>query len=131
MITPTFVTFGVSDVSQSSSASPSSITVSFSSASLSPGMSLSISVMADSTTFSPPSGSAISISNVSWTAGGASGGSGYSGTLSGSVFTEVYRSSPDPSSGSVDLTFRLDPVTAGINSGDHSAMLLWRFESVL
>ena len=131
VVSPAFITLNVSDISQTSSASPSSVTVSFSSASLNPGMSLSISVMADASSFTPPSGSSIPASKVSWTTAGASGGSGYSGALSSASYTEVFRSSSDPSSGSVDITFTLDSVSPGLYAGDHDLNLIWKFESVL
>ena len=93
---------------------------------------LSISVKADSPWFSAPGGgSAIAASKVNWTANGATGGTGYAGTLSDSSYTEVYRSTPDPVSGSVDLTFRLDAPGPGIHAGDHDLTLRWKVESVL
>ena len=128
--TPNFVTFTVADISQSSPAGPSVVTISYSDAALGPGMRLKVSVMADAASFSAPGGVSVPVSKVSWTTGGASGGSGYSGTLSSSTFTEVFCSEPDPLSGNVDLTFQLDPVAAGLLAGDHVATLRWKFESV-
>ena len=127
---PPFVSFNVVNVSQSSTAGPSTVTVDFSNAQLNPGMSLSVSLIAASTTFNPPSGNAIPVSKVTWTTSGAGGGTGYSGTLSGSAYTEVFRSFANPTSGSVDIGFRLDATGSAIRAGDHNLTLRWKFESV-
>lgn len=130
MSLPPFVSFNVANVSQFSTASPSTVMFDFSNAQLNPGMSLSVSLIADNTTFNAPSGNAIPVSKVTWTTSGASGGTGYSGTLSGSAYTEVFRSFANPTSGSVDIGFRLDATGSAIRAGDHNLTLRWKFESV-
>jgi hypothetical protein len=128
---PAFVTFNVVDVGSSSTGSPSSARVSFSSANLTPGHRLRISVMADSADFSPPSsGGTIGSSLVSWTVTGSQGGTGFSGTVSHSSFTQAFESTADPGSGSVDLRFTLSSTGSGIRAGDHTLPLRWQFESV-
>ena len=128
---PTFVTFNVIDVGSASTGSPSSARVSFSSANLTPGYRLRISVMADSADFSPPSsGGTIDSSLVSWTVTGSQGGTGSSGTISYSSFTQVFESGVDPVSGSVDLRFSLSSTGSGIRAGNHGLSLRWQFESV-
>ena len=128
---PAFVSWIVDDISQQTTSTPSTASVTFSNAALNSGMSLSISVKADSPSFTPPGGSAILASKVSWTVSGAIGGTAYAGTLSDSSYTEIYRSTSNPTSGSVNLTFRLDAPGSGILAGDHNLTLRWKVESVL
>jgi hypothetical protein len=129
--TPAFVAFNVIDVGSSSTGSPSSARVSFSSANLTPGHRLRISVMADSADFSPPSsGGTINSSLASWTVTGSQGGTGSSGTVSHSSFSQVFESAVDPVSGSVDLRFTLSATGSGIRAGDHDLPLRWQFESI-
>src|SRR5438132_13791193 len=81
---PSAISFTVNDVSSSSTGTPNPATVSFSNAVLSPLQGLRVSVQADAAAFTPPSGTGIPASKLSWTAVGASGGTGSNGTLSSS-----------------------------------------------
>ena len=69
---PLAVNFQVSDVSRSTSGTPSVTRLSFSSENLN-GKVLRVSVQADAAAFIPPSGPGIPVSNVSWTALGFDG----------------------------------------------------------
>lgn len=129
VITPTFVTFSVSDVSTTTVASPSTATVSFSDGQLDSGRHLRVSVIADSANFTPPTDASIPASKVTWTISGSSGGNGYSGTLSDSTYSTVFDSVVDPVSGSVDIVFRLEGPGSGIRAGDHDLSLRWQFTS--
>ena len=127
---PAFVSWMVDDITQQTTSTPSTTSVTFSNAALDPGRRLSILVKADSASFTPPSGSAIPASKVNWTTSGASGGTGFSGTLSDSSYTEIYRSAPNPTSGGVDVTFLLDAPGSGILAGDHDLTLRWKLEGI-
>lgn len=123
------VSFNVLNVAASSSGSPSA-TVNYSSASLTSGHKLKISVQAAAASFTTSTGSAIPASNASWTVSGASGGSGSSGTLSSSTWTQVYLSNANPSSGSVSLDFSLAAPGGGVKAVMQTLGLQWKFESV-
>jgi hypothetical protein len=127
---PGSVTFWVNDVSASSEGSPGAATVSFESASLNSGRSLRISVRATSSTLTAPSGTPIPVSSITWTVTGVAGGTGSSGTLNSSDFTQVFVSSANPTSGAVELRWTLAQPGSGIRAGNHSLALEWRFESV-
>ena len=55
---------------------------------------LRVSVQADAAAFTPPSGASIPASKVSWTTLGASGGTGWNGTLGSSSYALVFQSDP-------------------------------------
>lgn len=131
IVIPPAVNFSVTDVSRSTPGSPSPTTVSFSNASLSSGKAFRVSVQADASAFTPPSGRAIEATNVSWTILGAAGGTGWGGTLSATSFGLVYQSNPDPSSGHVDLAWALAaPGSAGLRAGTHQLTIRWKLESI-
>jgi hypothetical protein len=120
--------FNVVNIS-ASSAGASAVNVTYSSASLTSGHRLSISVKAGSANFSTSSGSAIPVTDVSWTVSGASAGSGSSGTLSSSSWTLVYLSNTNPTSGSVSLNFSLAAPGSGVFAVTQNLQLEWQFVS--
>jgi hypothetical protein len=126
---PGSLSFQVSDVGSSTAGTPT--TVSYTGAVLVPGRVLRISVKADSAVLTPPSGAAIPVSNISWTASNAQGGVGSAGTLSDTTWGQVFESSPSPIAGGVDLTWTLAAPGAGIRAGTHQLTLRWKFESVV
>jgi hypothetical protein len=125
------VSFWVTDITAPTDGAPDPTTVSFSNASLNGGSSLRISVSADSATFAVPGGgTAIPASALSWIASGAVGGAGSSGTVDSASYTQVYQSDANPSSGSVDLSWQLSALPAGVAAGDHTLTVRYRFESL-
>ena len=130
---PLAVSFPVTDVSRSTSGAPNVTTVSFSNANLNPGKALRVSVQADAAAFTPPSGSSMPASNVSWNNLGASGGLGWNGTLGSSSFALVFQSNPlttPGTSGHVDLSWTLAPPGSGIRAGIHQLTIRWKVESI-
>jgi hypothetical protein len=130
---PLAVSFPVTDVSRSTSGAPNVTTVSFSNANLSPGKALRVSVQADAAAFTPPSGSSMPASNVSWNNLGASGGLGWNGTLGSSSFALVFQSNPltaPGTSGHVDLSWTLAAPGSGIRAGNHQLTIRWKVESI-
>ena len=130
---PVAVSFPVTDVSRSTSGAPNETTVSFSNANLSPGKALRVSVQADAAAFTPPSGSSMPASNVSWNNLGASGGIGWNGTLGPSSFALVFQSNPlttPGTSGHVDLSWTLAAPGSGIHAGNHQLTIRWKVESI-
>lgn len=123
------VNFSVTNISSSSSGSPSA-TVNYSAASLTSGHKLQINVMAGAANFTTSLGTAIPANNVSWTISGASGGSGFSGTLSSSSWTQVYVSNSNPVSGNVSLQLRLAAPGSGTDAVPENLVLRWQFVSV-
>jgi hypothetical protein len=128
---PSAVSFIVSDVSRSTSGAPNPTTIRFSNASLIPGKSLRVSVRADSAGFTPPSGAGIPASNVSWNNLGASGGTGWNGTLESASYTLVFQSDPARISGHVDLGWTLAAPGRGIRAGNHQLAIRWKVESIV
>jgi hypothetical protein len=120
--------FSIVNSSASSAGSPA-VTVNYSSASLTSGHRLVISVKAGSANFSTSSGSAIPATDISWTVAGASGGSGSSGTLSSSSWTQVYLSNTNPTSGSISLNFSLAAPGSGVTAATQNLQLQWQFVS--
>lgn len=128
---PASVTFDVSNITIATQGAPNPVKITFSDASLLSAASLRISVRANAPHFTAPGGNPIPASNVSWTTGRATGGKGFNGTLSSSTFTPVYESKRNPSSGSVDVRWRLAAPGAGVRAGNHSLTLTWKLESVV
>lgn len=128
---PPSVTFWVDNVSVSTTGSPNPTTATFSNADLTTGRALRIGVKAEATNFSPPSGTAIAASKVSWTMSNAQGGAGFNGSLSATSYTQLFQSNTSPTSGGVDLTWKLEPPGPGIRAGNHSLTLRWKLESVV
>jgi hypothetical protein len=127
---PAAVGFAVTDVSRSTSGAPGAARISFSNADLIPGKVLRVSVQAGSAGFTPPSGASIPASNVSWTNLGATGGTGWNGTLSASSYALVFQSNPLSVSGYVDLGWTLAAPGSGIRAGTHQLTIRWKVESI-
>ncbi len=130
---PMAVSFPVIDVSRSTSGAPNVTTVSFSNANLSFGKALRVSVQADAAAFTPPSGSSMPASNVSWNSLAESGGIGSDGALGSSSFALVFQSNPlmEPgTSGSIDLEWTLAAPGSGIRAGNHQLTIRWKVESI-
>jgi hypothetical protein len=127
---PSFVSFSVTDVTRSTTGAPSPSTISFSSANLTTGKALRVSVLAAAAAFTPPSGASIPVSKVSWSLLGANGGTGMSGTLSSSSYELVFQSNPATMSGHVDLAWALAAPGSGIRAGTHQLTIRWKAESI-
>jgi hypothetical protein len=127
---PLAVSFPVTDVSRSTSGTPHVTTISFSNANLGPGKALRVSVQPDAAAFTPPSGSSIPVSTVSWIGLGANGGIGWSGTLSGSFYGLVFQSNPATPSGHIDLEWTMAAPVSGIRAGNHQLTIRWKLESI-
>jgi hypothetical protein len=126
---PSTVAFNVTNVTLNTGGGTSAI--SYTSASLTLTHRLRIRIRADAAQFTPPAGaSTIPAANVSWTTSGASGGTGYSGTLTAASFTRVFLSNPSPTTGSVNVTWTLSAPGASIRAGSHRLTAHWRVESV-
>jgi hypothetical protein len=127
---PSTVSFAVTDVSQRTSGTPNPSTISFSNASLILGRVVRVSVQADAAAFTPPGGPSIPAANVSWNNLGASGGTGWNGTLGSTSYTLVFQSDPARTSGHVDLGWTLAAPVSGLRAGNHQLMIRWKVESI-
>ena len=127
---PSAVSFSVTDVSTSTPGSPNPARISFSNAVLLSGKALRVSVQADAAAFTPPNGSSIPGSNVSWSTVGAAGGTGWNGTLSATSYTLVFQSNPNPTSGHADLAWTLAAPGSGVRAGTHQLTIRWKLESI-
>jgi Carboxypeptidase regulatory-like domain len=103
---PMSVSFAVPNVSASTTGSPSPTTASFSNAVLILTTKVRLSVKADSN-FVPPSGPAIPAALVSWTTSSPVQGVGSNGTLSTTAYGQLFESTPNKTSGSVNVTWTL------------------------
>lgn len=128
---PSAVSFSVTDVSTNTTGSPSPATISFSNANLELGKALRVSVQADASAFTPPTGASIPASHVSWSTLGAAGGTGWNGTLSSTSYTLVFQSDPSPTSGHVDLEWTLAAPGSRIRAGTHQLAIRWKLESIV
>ena len=129
---PAFVSFAVTNVNVSTTGSPNPFTISFTKADHFNKLAFRISVKAVASSFTPPAGPSIPASKVSWSIVSAQNGTGYNGTLSSTAYTIVYQSVPEPSSGSVSLTWSLAaPGASGLRAGNHTLSLTWRLEAVV
>lgn len=126
---PSAVSFSVVNVAASTTGSPNPMRVSFSNVrNFKKSDRLKISVKAETSTFSGPGTVHPSAGSVSWTASG-NGGTGSNGTLDSVSYTQVYLSSANPNSGSVDLHWTLGSIAAaGLRAGAHTITVRWRFE---
>jgi hypothetical protein len=106
------------------------VSVSFQNAKLSAGRALRISVRAKTSHMNGRSRATIPCSKFSWTATGASGGMGFSGTLVDSSYAVVYQSVVNPTAGSVDLSWRLASPGPSLRAEAQTLDLEWRIESV-
>ena len=129
---PAFVSFPVTNAAVSTTGSPNPFTVSFTNADHFGSQAFRISVKAVAANFTPPAGSSIAASKVSWSIVSAQHGTGYNGTISSTAYTIVYQSVPKPNTGSVSLTWSLAaPGATGLRAGNHTLSLTWRLEAVV
>ncbi|MHB1458767.1 MAG: hypothetical protein ACYC0V_17800 [Armatimonadota bacterium] len=121
---PTNIYFAVTDVTQATSGGTT--TISYSNASLVNDHKLLISLQANSDLFTPSAGTAIPVGKVSWTGGTP-------GTLTNTQFRQVYLSGANPTTGSVDITWHLDPLNdlTGLRAGTQTLTATWKVESSL
>jgi hypothetical protein len=127
---PSSVSFNVTNVGVATAGSPTQFRISFLGLVLPLFQKFSIKVRANSANFTPPSGTGIPAANVSWTATGASGGSGVSGTLSSVTYNSVFVGNAVALLGYVDLAWSLAAPGAGIRAGNHTLTLVWKLESI-
>ena len=126
---PASILFNVQSAHASTQAGAS--IVSFQNATLDSGKSLRISVRAQASSMTPPSGSAIPASKISWSVSGVTNGSGSGGTLTALDYIPVYQSAANATSGNVTLHWILAaPGTSGLRAGWHELTLEWRFDSI-
>ena len=130
---PAGVGFNVTNVAVSTSGSPGSTQITWSTAiGFTTSEKLRVSVQPDSSTFSGPGTTRIAASKVSWTAS-ASSGTASNGTLAAGAYTVVYVS-PNKlkatSSGTITLNWTLAAIAAaGLRSGTHTLTVRWKFEA--
>jgi hypothetical protein len=126
---PAGASFSVTNVASTTTGSTSTVT--FSAGTWPPpnGKKFVISVKADAASFTPPSGSSIPASSVTWTAS-ASAGTPSNGTLSFSAYGELFRSTANSPSGSVNVSWRLAALNgiSGLRSGTHTLTVRWKLE---
>jgi len=125
---PAAVGFAVTNVALATTGSPNPTSVSFSSLKVGGGQVLRISVKADSD-FVPPSGTAIPASRVSWTTSAASNGTGSSGTLSTTIYRQIFESSNGKKNGGVDVQWTLAAPGTPLRAGQHRLIVRWRLEA--
>ena len=125
---PAAVGFAVTNVAAATTGAPNPTSVSFSRLRVGGGQVLRISVRADSD-FVPPSGTAIPASRVSWTTSAASNGTGSSGTLSTTVYRQVFQSANGKNNGSVDVRWTLAAPGTPLRAGQHRLTVRWRLEA--
>jgi len=127
---PAGITFFVTDVASTTSASSNPVVVSFQEAVIDSGKVLRVSVRAVASNFTPPSGNQMAASRAHWTIASATSGSGFAGAVDGTNWVPVYQSVVQPTSGSVQLQFQLNAPGASIRAGEHTLELQWLFESI-
>jgi len=130
---PAGVSFSVADVGASTSGSPGSTQITWSTAvGFATSDKFRVSVQPDSSTFSGPGTTRIAVSKVSWTAS-ASSGNPSNGTLAAGAYTAVYVSPnklKSTSSGTITLNWTLAAIAAaGLRSGTHNLTVRWKFEA--
>lgn len=125
---PASLSFAVTNVSANTVGNPNPTPVSFSTAVLNAGKVLRVSVKADSN-FVPPSGTAIPASRVSWTTANPVRVTGSNGTLSTSAYGQVFQSTPNKTSGSLNVTWTLAAPGTPLHAGNHTMTMRWKVES--
>lgn len=131
MTLPSAVGFSVTNVGQSTTGSPNPTSASFVVVNLTLFHVLRVSVKADAD-FTPPSGTAIPASRVSWTTSNATGVVGSNGTLSTASYAQVFQmQSYLLGAGSIDITWTLSAPGTAIRAGNHTAVVRWKLESVV
>ena len=123
---PDTLAFNVTDVSQATMGAPNPFVLSFTGLAI-PGVDkFYISVKANAANFTPPSGTAIPASNVSWTASASVGGAGFSGTLSSTSWNAIYQSNLLATLGHVNIVWQLAPPPSGIRAGNHTLVITYK-----
>ena len=130
---PSGVGCSVADVGASTSGTPGSTQITWSTAvGFATSDKFRVSVQPDSSTFSGPGTTRIAASKVSWTAS-ASSGNPSNGTLAAGAYTAVYVSPnklKSTSSGTITLNWTLAAIAAaGLRSGTHTLTARWKFEA--
>jgi hypothetical protein len=129
---PASVAFSVPNMSNTVTGSPNPTTLRFQQASLTATHALRVSVRADASTFTPPSGMIkIPAANVSWTTSNPTRATGFSGTLSSTAYTTVFQSQTNANNGNIDVTWKLAPLPAGVRAGAHNLTIRWKLESIV
>lgn len=127
---PAGVSFFVTDAGASTPATGGPMRISFTEVLFKKNDNFTISVKADTSTFSGPGTTRIPASAVSWTASTTSGVA-TGGTLSSSAYSQVYQSPRDPLEGQVDVSWLLGPIAApGLRAGTHVITVRWRLETL-
>ncbi len=121
-------TFNYTDLASTSSCTT---TLAFRNADLGPGRRVRISVRAAAINFSCANGGVnVPCSNVSWTTSGAVNCSGSSGTMDSLSYITVLTGNADATSGSVDVNWNLDPLTAGVVAYSHTLSFTYLVEII-
>ena len=129
IILPAAVSFAVTNVSVATNGTPSSPGLQFSSGVLKNNRGVRASVKADGD-FVPPSGAAILASRVSWTTSNAVNGVGSNGTLSKTLYTQLFQANDNATSGRIDIAWQLAAPGIPLRSGAHALTLRWKLESI-
>jgi hypothetical protein len=127
---PASVGFAIANVAEATTGSTT--TVGYSSAALSSGNVVRLSVRADAASFTPPVPGtlAIAASKVSWSIAAQQNGTAANGTLSSASWGLVLQGDPGRSSGSADLVWSLAAPGGGIRAGSHQLTIRWKIESI-
>jgi hypothetical protein len=91
---------------------------------------LRLSVKADSDLTHSDGGSAPA-GTISWRTSSASNGVGVNGTISKSVYTQLFRSNPAARSGSISVTWSITLSGDAVRAGTHQVALRWRVDTVV
>jgi hypothetical protein len=127
---PTSVYFNVDNVATSTSSASNPVLVTFQAASLDSGKVLRLRLRPSASVFSTQDGAEIPAAKLRWTIGGATGGTGFSGTADAANFVTVFQSNAQASSGTISLNLILDAPGSGVRATDHTLAIEWLFESV-
>jgi hypothetical protein len=125
---PAAVGFSVTNVGVATNGT-SATTISFNSLSVTSGRVLRVSIKADGD-FVPPGGTAIPASKVSWTTSSPTNGTGNSGTLSTSAYTQLFQSAATKKTGSVNIAWTLGAPGVPLRAGNHTLTVRWKLESI-
>jgi hypothetical protein len=128
---PAAVSFGVTNISATTTGTPNPSVIRFSNQILLPVHALRISVKAETADFTPPGGTTkIPASKASWTTSNANHGIGSNGTLSSVSYSVVFVGQKNNQPGGIDLTWTLAPPPSGIRAGTHTLTLRWKVEAI-
>lgn len=126
---PASIAFAVTNVGVATQGTPGTTTVGFSNLDVPNGRVLRISIKADGN-FVPPGGTAIPAANVSWTIGSARNGVGSPGTLSTSIYRQLFQSAAGRRNGDVNVSWSLAAPGGSIRAGVHTLTVRWKLESI-